>query len=179
MSWSYCTLVILKENVPPKDYLFNFHRSLDSIGLQLEVDEYSLITFNDLVSDAEKDVVDLNKNMSQQDVIEQLCSWDGLGSLGYRHPNFRLPIIITYLSWDEQHLQGFIVSFSGKEKLTKPLHKLQDELVQEIVSFTNYDMVLCDIDDVADSLYYPSYTNDLEKVKAELEKLDFQIKLKN
>ena len=106
MSWFDVTFVLLKEKVDPLPFLVDFHKELAAINVVIDKSDQEFITFNDTKAGEEKEIVELNESMTIEEIIRQLCSWKALGLICYRHPDFKFPVSIHYLTWDERSLEG-------------------------------------------------------------------------
>lgn len=73
--------------------------------------DYGNIIFNDKRNDEEKEPLAFEDFKTNEEVIDILCSWEGLGLLSYRHADIEFPFYINYISWDDKYLQGMEISY--------------------------------------------------------------------
>ncbi|REC62502.1 hypothetical protein DRF65_10440 [Chryseobacterium pennae] len=166
------TLVLLKEKKDPKSFIIDFNEKLRSVDVLLEKDEDEIIVFNDTRHEEEKDYVELDESMTEEQVIDLICSWKALGLLLYRHPDFRLQIGINYLTWDDQSLHGFEISFSDKDLAFDGTDR-QKELILKISQLIDYEYIVGDVGHA--SRNYISMEESLEKIKEHIMSNSFTI----
>jgi hypothetical protein len=166
------TLILLKEKKEPKLFIMDFNEKLKSIDVVLEKDEYEIIVFNDTRNEEEKDYVELDESMTDEQVTDLICSWKGLGLLLYRHPDFRFQVGINYLTWDDQYLHGFEISFSDKDLTFEGTDK-QKELILKISQFIHYEYIVGDVGNA--SRTYISMKESLEGIKEHIMNNSFTI----
>ncbi|MCS4301036.1 hypothetical protein [Chryseobacterium sp. BIGb0232] len=166
------TLVLLKEKKDPKSFIMDFNEKLRSVDVLLEKDEDEIIVFNDTRHEEEKDYVELDESMTEEQVIDLICSWKALGLLSYRHPDFRLQIGINYLTWDDQSLHGFEISFSDKDLAFDGTDR-QTELILKISQLIDYEYIVGDVGHA--SRNYISMEESLEKIKEHIMSNSFTI----
>ncbi|NIF06634.1 hypothetical protein F3J23_14385 [Chryseobacterium sp. Tr-659] len=145
------TLVLLKEKQHPKTFLSNFHKKIKDINVVLEKDEYQRIIFNDKRNEEEKEPIELDKLMSDEDIIDLLCSWGGFGLLSYRHNDVEFALYINYLSWDDQFIEGIEVSFKETHKNYINKNKIKDDVIIKIANCIDYKLVVGSIGDSEDN----------------------------
>lgn len=172
MSYFDETLILLKEKKEPKLFIMDFNEKLKSIDVLLEKDEYEIIVFNDTRNEEEKEYVELEESMTDEQIVDLVCSWKGLGLLLYRHPDFRRQIGINYLTWDDQYIHGFEVSFSNKDLAFEVTDK-QKELILKIAQFIDYEYIVGDIGNVSKN--YISMGKSLEEIKEHIMNHSFTI----
>ena len=83
MGYFDCTLFLFKSKKEPQSFLHKFHNQLNSLNMEPELEEGSLIVFNDLRNGAEKDYLEITQSISSDELLELLCSWKGLGLLSF------------------------------------------------------------------------------------------------
>lgn len=137
------TLFLLKEKKEPKSFMIDFNEKLKSINVLLEKNDYEIITFNDSRNEEEKEHIDLNESMTDEEIIDLVCSWKGLGLISYRHPDFRMPLSINYLTWDDEYLYGFDVGFASNDTVFK--EEQHEKLMTKISEFVDYEYVVGDM----------------------------------
>jgi len=81
--------------------------------------------------------------MEVEEVLRLLSEWPGLGLLSYRHPLFNFPVTINYHTWGDAGIDGFTISFNGKELLSK--EKIKEQLILDIISLVDYQYAVGDI----------------------------------
>lgn len=138
------TLFLLKEKKEPKLFMIDFNEKLKSINVLLEKNDYEIIVFNDSRNEEEKEHMYLNESMSDEQIIDMVCSWKGLGLISYRHPDFSMPLSINYLTWDDKYLDGFSVGFASNDTIFK--EEQHEKLMTEISEFIDYEYVVGNID---------------------------------
>ncbi|WP_185287848.1 hypothetical protein [Chryseobacterium lactis] len=166
------TLVLLKEKKDPKSFIMDFNEKLRSVVVLLEKDKDEIIVFNDTQNEEEKEYVELGESTTDEQVVDLICSWKGLGQLLYRHPDFRFQIGINYLTWDDQSLHGFVISFSDKDLAFEGTDK-QKELILKIAQFIDYEYIVGDIGNVSKN--YISMGKSLEEIKEHIMNHSFTI----
>ncbi|WP_300686885.1 hypothetical protein [Chryseobacterium sp.] len=176
MSYYNGTLILLKEKKEPKSFILNFNENLKSIDVVLQKSDYEIIVFNDSRKEEEKEPIELDESMTDEDVIDLLCSWTGLGVLSYRHPDFKFELGIDYLSWDDKYIYGFKVSFADNDLVYKGYNK-QRELISKISEFIDYEYIVGDINE--DSQNYISMEESLDEIKEHILKNSFKIDSRN
>lgn len=72
------TFFLLKEKKKPKSFMIDFNEKLKSINVLLEKNDYEIIVFNDSRDEEEKEHIDLNESMTDEEIIDLVCSWKGL-----------------------------------------------------------------------------------------------------
>ena len=175
MSYFDTTLVLLKEGQIPKPFLKTLHEKLCDIGLNLEIDDEEFIVFNDTLNGEENEVFYLNHKMDLEQVLKHLSDWKGLGLLSYRHENFRFPVTIDFLTWDDNLLHGFTIGFNGKEvSLNK---KVKEELIFEIIQFVEFKYVIGDISNVSNT--YINLRQNLSEIINYIEKTNFDLDIRS
>lgn len=166
------TLILLKVKKEPKSFIMDFNEKLKSIDVLLEKDEDEIIVFNDTRNEEEKDYVELEGLMTDEQVVDVICSWKGLGLLSYRHPDFRLQIGINYLTWDDQYLHGFEVSFSDNDLSYDGADK-QKELILKMSQFIDYEYIVGDVGNASKN--HISMEESLERIKEHILNNSFRI----
>lgn len=73
------TLILFKEKQDPRTFLFDFHQKIKNINILLEKDDYRRIIFNDKRDGKEQESIELDKSMTDENIIDLVCSWGGLG----------------------------------------------------------------------------------------------------
>lgn len=147
MGWFDVTFIILKDAQERKSFLTTFHTKLAKLNVHLDIDEGEFICYNDTRSGEEKEITDLSKDMSVEDVIDLLSEWPGLGILSYRHPDFSHYVTINYLTWDDKHIHGFTIGFNGKEVCLSPKQEKSIELINQLSELVDCKYVVGSIDD--------------------------------
>lgn len=166
------TLVLLKEKKEPKSFILDFNEQLKSINVLLQKSDYEIVVFNDSRNEEEKDYIELDVSMTDEEVIDLVCSWKGLGVFGYRHPDFKFELNINYLTWDDRYLYGFMVSFSDKDMVYGGDDK-QKELIYKISEYIEFEYIVGDINEVSQE--YISMEKSLEDIKEHILKNSFEI----
>lgn len=168
------SLVLLKEGQEPKPFISKLHQKLKDIDFILEIDDYEYIVFNDTRDEKEKEPISLKNSMSENEVIHELCSWKGLGLLSYRHPNFQFQVSINYVSWDDILINGFTISFYGKDVIFR--EKAKKDLLLEIANLVDYKYVVGDIDNTSKT--YIHLEQKLPKIINYIENHTFEIDIR-
>lgn len=146
MSYFDETLILLKEKKEPRSFIMDFNEKLKSINVLLGRHGSVVIIFHDTQNEEEKEYIELEKPVADEVVIDLICSWKGLGFLSYRHPDFELGVGISYLTWDDEYIDGFLISFAGREVMFENADK-QKELILKIAQFIDYEYVVGDVSD--------------------------------
>lgn len=170
------TLFLLKEKKEPKSFMIDFNEKLKSINVLLEKNDYEIIVFNDSRDEEEKEHIYLNESMTDEEIIDFVCSWKGLGLISYRHPDFRMPLSINYLTWDDEYLYGFDVGFASNDTVFK--EEQHKKLMIEISEFIDFEYVVGNID----SLDLPGEDIgllSLDKIKEQILSKSFKIDSRN
>ncbi|MFC3157986.1 hypothetical protein SAMN05443633_104327 [Chryseobacterium arachidis] len=171
MSIFYETLILLKEKKDPKSFILNFNENLKSINVLLEKSDSEVMVFNDDRNEEEKEPIWLDTSMTDEEVVDLVCSWKGLGLLTYRHQDFQYDLGINYLTWNDKYLSGFVVSYAHKDTLFEDdRHK---KLISKISEFIDYEYVIGNIS--IDSKIYIRMEDSLEKIKEHILKNSFEI----
>lgn len=173
MGYFNLTLVLFKEKKHPKTFLVDFHKKLKTISIILEKDDYEIIVFNDSIQGEEKEPIELNESMTDEDVINLVCFWKGLGMLSYRHPNFRYAFSINYLTWDDKFIDGFDIGFYSSEFRTNEDDKNHRKIISEIGNLVEYECIVGDIGNVSN--HYIDLKQDLTKIKEIIKNKTFDI----
>ncbi|MEJ5102690.1 hypothetical protein [Chryseobacterium sp. MYb328] len=140
------TLVLLKEKKDPKLFIMDFNEKLKSIDVLLGRHRSVVVIFHDTQTEEEKEYIELDEPVADEYVIDLLCSWKGLGFLSYRHPDFELGLGISYLTWDDEHIYGFLISFAGNDVMFEGAVK-QKELILKISQLIDYEYIVGDVSD--------------------------------
>jgi hypothetical protein len=172
MSYFDGTLVLLKEKQEPKSFMIDFHEKLKSIDVMLVKDEYEIIAFNDSRSEEEKEPIRLNESMTDEHIIDLVCSWKGLGLLSYRHPDFKFQLGVNYLTWDDKYIYGFEISFAGNDLVYEGSDK-QKDLIFKISKFIDYQYIVGDIGNTSKN--YISMEKSLDEIKEHILNNSFKI----
>lgn len=167
MGWSNSTLFLLKEKQPPKDFINALIEQLKTIGWRL-ASTAEFICFNDSVNGVEKETVYFEEEFSEQDIIDLLVSWKGLGMLEFFVPEFQFPVVISFLSWDDVSLEGFSINCNGKDKLFFYSPEKHRGLIDKIAGFVNFKLVAGNVDDY-------SYHSDLSSILQKAKENQFEI----
>ncbi|UKB82397.1 hypothetical protein LF887_15440 [Chryseobacterium sp. MEBOG06] len=171
MSYFNGTLLLLKEKKDPKLFILDFNEKLKSINVLLQKSDSEIVVFNDSRNEEEKEPIWLDKLMTDEDVINLVYSWKGLGLLTYRHPDFKFEMYINYLTWDDKYVDGFKVSFARKDTVFEDdRHK---ELIAKISKFVDYEYVVGDVNE--ESQNYISMEESLDEIKQHILKNSFEI----
>jgi len=164
------TLFLLKEKKEPKSFMMNFNEKLQSINVLLEKGEYEIVVFNDSRNDEEKEHMYLNESMTDEQIIDLVCSWKGLGLISYRHPDFSMPLSINYLTWDDEDIYGFIISFAGNDIVfEEEKHK---KFISKISEFIDYEYIVGDVDNFPGTYIW---LQSLDKIKELMLNISFKI----
>jgi hypothetical protein len=140
------TLFLLKEKKEPRSFMIDFNEKLKSINVLLEKNDYEIIVFNDSRNEEEKEHIYLNESMTDEEIIDWVCSWKGLGLLSYRHPDFSMPLSINYLSWDDEYLYGFDVGFASTDTVFKK--EKHEKLMAKISEFIDYEYIVGNVENL-------------------------------
>ncbi len=175
MSYYNGTLTLLKEKKEPKSFILDFNDNLKSIDVLLQKSDYEIIVFNDSRNEEEKEPIELDESMTDEYVIDLLCSWKGLGLLTYRHPDFKFEMHINYLTWDDEYIYGVKVSFAGNDLVYGG--DKQKELIFKISEFIDYEYVVGDINE--NSQNYIDMEESLDEIKEHILKNSFKIDSRN
>lgn len=171
MSYFDETLFLLKEGKEPKSFISDLNKKLNSINVVLQRSDYVVLVFNDCRNEEEKEPIWLDNSTTEEEVVDLICSWKGLGLLTYRHPDFRLEVDINYLTWDDKHLRGFALSFAGSDMIYK--QDIQKKLISEISEFVDYEYIVGDISNVSKN--YIRMEESLDKIKEQILNNTFEI----
>jgi hypothetical protein len=145
MGYFDTTLFLFKEEKQALSFLPNFHQQLVSLNITPELEEGTIIVFNDLRSGEEMDYIELESDISESELLQLLCSWKGLGLLSYRHPDFSFPFSINYLSWDDSRIQGFDIGFYSGEFKNSESSEKQQKMIKSIMELDDFEAVVGDI----------------------------------
>ena len=167
------TLILLSEVQKPRKFLVDFHKILDSINLLPEIDEHEIIVFNDCRNGAEKEPIDLKSDMQLTQVIDLICSWKGLGLICYRHENFKFPIGINYITWDDQYVQGLTISVYGNDLITEQNQLDLNNLINNIINLIDYSFAVGDIGNLSKT--YINLDQKIEEIIKYIELNNFEI----
>lgn len=166
------TLVLLKEKKDPRSFMIDFNEKLRSIDVLLGRHGSVVVIFHDTQNEEEKEYIELDEPVVDEDVIGLICSWKGLGFLSYRHPDFKLGLGISYLTWDDEHVDGLLISFSNKDLYFEGLDK-QKELILKISQWIDYEYIVGDIGNTSGN--YIRMEESLEKIKEHIMNNSFTI----
>ncbi|BAP32486.1 ATP-dependent DNA helicase RecQ [Chryseobacterium sp. StRB126] len=172
MSYFDETLILLKEKKDPKSFMMEFNEKLRSIDVLLRRYGSVVVIFHDTRNEEEKEYIELDEPVIDEYVIDLLCSWKGLGFLSYRHPDFKLGLGISYLTWDDEHIDGLLISFAGKDVMFEGADK-QKELILKISQCIDYEYIVGDVGDTSEK--YISMEGSLEKIKEHIMNNSFTI----
>ncbi|MBC9812475.1 hypothetical protein H9Y05_08315 [Crocinitomicaceae bacterium CZZ-1] len=161
MSWSNGTLFLLKEKQNPKDFVTELIERLKTIGWKLALSEES-VCFNDSVSGEEKESVYFEEETSEEEIIDLLVSWKGLGMLVFFVPEFEFPVVVDFISWDDVSLGGFTVECNGKDNLFFSAPEKHKSIIYKIAEFARFKLVVGDVENY--SVHY-NLSAILEKAK--------------
>jgi hypothetical protein len=175
MGYFDVTLVLLKTKKDPGSFLAEFHKELRIINVTLEKDENDII-FNDSITDEEKEPFELNESMTDDEVLDLLCSWKGLGLLSYRHPDLSLPFSINYLTWDDKNIDGFDIGLYGKEFRNEEDEERHKTFVTKIGSLVDFETIIGDIGNTSEK--YINLRQDLSQVKEIIKHNTFDIDIR-
>lgn len=175
MSYFNGTLVLLKEKKEPKSFMLDLNEKLKSINVLLPKSDYEIIVFNDSRNEEEKDYIELDVSMTDEDVIDLVCSWKSLGTLGYRHPDFNFELGINYLTWDDKNVYGFKIFFARKDTMFED--NRHEKLISKISEFVDYEYVVGDINEESEN--YIQMEESLEEIKEHILKNSFEIDSRN
>lgn len=138
------TFILLKKNENAKEFLFDFHEKLLKLDISLEK-ELGRIIFNDKRNDEEKEPFELKNFNTDEEIIDSLCSWRGLGLLSYKHINIEFPFLINYISWDDTYLQGIEISFRGSAKNYTNRDRIKNNVILKIAERVNFQLIVASI----------------------------------
>lgn len=175
MSYFNGTLILLKEKKESKSFILELNENLKSIGVLFQKSDSEVIAFNDSRNDEEKEPIWLDTSMTDEEIINLVCSWKGLGILPYRHSEFKFELGINYLTWDDKHIYGFVISFARKDTLFED--NRHEKLIYEISKFVDYKYVVGDINE--ESKNYISMEEGLDEIKEHILKSSFEIDSRN
>jgi len=144
------TLVLFKEKQDPKTFLSDFHKKIKDINVVLEKSDYQRIVFNDKRNEEEHEPIELYKLMTDEDIIDLLCSWGGLGLLSYRQNDIELALSINYVSWDDKFIEGIEVTFNRSYQNYINKNKIKDDVIIKIANCIDYKLVVGSIGDSED-----------------------------
>jgi len=175
MSYFNGTLILLKEKKDPKLFMLDFNENLKSIDVLFQKSDYEIIVFNDSRNEEEKEPIELNKSMTDDYIIDLVCSWKGLGLLTYRHPDFEFELWINYLTWDDKYINAIKVSFARKDTMFED--NRHEKLISKMSEFVDYEYVVGDINE--ESKNYISMEESLDKIKEHILESSFEIDSRN
>lgn len=136
------TLILFKEKQDPRTFLFDFHRKIKDINITLEKDNYHRIIFNDKRDGEEREPIELDKSMTDENILDLICSWGGLGMLSYRHNDIEFALSINYVSWDDQFVEGIEVSFKASHQNYINKNKIKNNVIIKISNCIDYKLVV-------------------------------------
>lgn len=171
MSYFNGTFILLKEKKDPKSFILAFNEHLKSIDVLLQKSDYEIIVFNDSREEEEKEYIELDNSMANEEVVDLLCSWKGLGLLTYRHPDFQFEIWINYFTWDDEYVNGFKVSFADNDLIYGG--DKQKEFLVKITESIDYEYVVGDVNENSEN--YISMEESLDKIREHIVKNSFKI----
>ena len=151
MGWSNSTLFLLKEKQNPKDFVTELIEKLKTIGWQLALREES-VCYTDSISREEKESVYLEEETSEQEIIDLLVSWKGLGALVFWVPEFEFSVVVDFISWDDVSLEGFSVECNGKDNLFFSAPEKHKNIIYKISEFVQFKLVVGDVENY--SIHY-------------------------
>ncbi|MGH1517946.1 hypothetical protein [Chryseobacterium sp. JK1] len=166
------TFILLKEEKEPLPFIVNLNEKLKTIQVVLQKSDYELVAFNDTRDEEEKESIWLDESMTDEDVIDLVCSWKGLGMLTYRHPDFLLDFGVAFMTWDDEHIQGVMISFAERDTAFEREVKHR-ELIVKISQFLEYEYVVGDVGNTSRS--YISMEESLDKIKEHILNSSFTI----
>jgi hypothetical protein len=169
MGWSNSTLFLLKEKQKPKDFVTELVKQLKTIEWTLALSEES-VCFNDSVSGEEKESIYFEEETSEQEIIDLLVSWKGLGMLVFFVPEFEFPVVVNFLSWDDISLEGFSVECNGKENLFFSTADKHKTIIVKISEFISFKLIVGDVENY-------NYHNDLSAIHEKIKENHFKILL--
>lgn len=143
------TLIVLKNDNNAKDFLMDFHRKLFKLNISLEKD-WGFVVFNDKRNDEEKEPFELNDFNTDEEIIDFLCSWEGLGLLSYRHIDIEFPFHINYISWDDKCLQGIEISYKFSHENYINRNSIKNNVILKIIEFIDFKLVAGGVGDSED-----------------------------
>ena len=143
------TFILLKGDENPKEFLVDFHEKLLRINISLNKD-WGVVIFNDKRNDEEKEPIELERFKTDKEIVDSLCSWDGLGLLPYRHINIEFPFHINYISWDDKHLQGIEISYELSAENYINRNDIKNNFILKIIELIGYKLVVGSIGDSED-----------------------------
>ncbi|KPH14706.1 hypothetical protein [Chryseobacterium sp. ERMR1:04] len=135
------TFILLKKNEIAREFLFYFHEKLLKLDISLEK-EWGRIIFNDKRNDDEKEPFELKNFKTDEEIIDSLCSWEGLGLLSYKHINIEFPFYINYISWDDTYLQGIEISFKGSAENYTNRDRIKNNVILKIAERVNFQLIV-------------------------------------
>lgn len=150
MSYYNSTLILFKEKQDPKTFLSDFHKKLKEINILLEKYYYQQVIFNDKRNEEEHEPIELDRSMTDEDIIDLVCSWGGFGLLSYRHNDIEFTLSINYVSWDNQFIEGIEVSFNASHQNYINKNKIKDNVIIKIANYIDYKLVVGGIGDSED-----------------------------
>ncbi|MFZ4929420.1 hypothetical protein [Chryseobacterium sp. Mn2064] len=166
------TFILLKEEQKPLPFITNLNKKLKTIHVLLQKSDYELVAFNDTRDEEEKEPIWLDESMTDEEVIDLICSWKGLGMLTYRNPDFLFDIGVAFMTWNDEHIQGIMISFAEKDTVFEREVKHR-ELIVKISQFLDCEYVVGDIGNTSRS--YISMEESLDKIKEHISKSSFTI----
>jgi hypothetical protein len=161
MGGFHTTFVLLKNKQEVKPFLLDFHKKLKRINVLLEKDEHEIVCFNDS-KEEEKEHIYLDENKTDEEIIDLICSWKALALVSYRHPDFRFPFSINYLTWDEETIQGIDIGFYDKEFRTIEADETHQKFIYEVAGLLDYDFFVGDFEN---PLLYFKIDKNLDAIK--------------
>lgn len=162
MGWSNSTLFILKEKQKPKDFVTKLIEQLKTIGWRLALKEESVYFNDSAVSEEEKEPIYFEEELSEQEIIDLLVSWKGLGGLVFFALDFEFPVSIDFLSWDDVSIEGFCIGFNGKDKILLYEREKHKNIIYKISEFVNFKLVVGNVEDYS---YHYDLSTILQKAK--------------
>jgi hypothetical protein len=135
------TFILLKNYENAKYFLVDFHVQLLKLNISLEKN-WGAIVFNDQRNDAEKEPFEFEDFKTDEEIIDIVCSWKGLGLLSYRHLNIEFPFYINYISWDDQSLQGMEISYKLSAENYTNRDNIKDNIILKIIELIDPELAV-------------------------------------
>jgi len=143
------TLILLKKNENAKKFLVDFHEKLLKINISLKKD-FGVVIFNDKRNEEENEHIELEGFKTDEEIIDFLCSWEGLGLLSYKNINIEFPFHINYISWDDEYLQGIEISYLSSAENYSNRNNIKNNVILKIIELVDFKVVVGSIGDSED-----------------------------
>ncbi|WP_343664443.1 hypothetical protein [Chryseobacterium mucoviscidosis] len=144
------TLILFKEKQDPKTFLSDFHKKLKEINILIEKNYYQRVIFNDKRNEEEHEPIELDRSMTDEDIIDLVCSWGGFGLLSYRHDDIEFTLSINYVSWDDEFIEGIEVFYNASHQNYINKNEIKNDIIIKLVNCTDYKLVVGSIGDSED-----------------------------